>query len=135
MNNNDFAVLSYEGKDYEIRYTFDTIRKMKAYNVNLPKLFVDLTSLPTGTPARRAASLFIDDIVDVLSALLRIHGCDKAKAEDVHAYFTREGIVSLDEAYQLVIWLGVQYYNIGKTVSAETTNEKKQNAAPKRNRR
>jgi len=126
---NDYIVINFNEKDYEIRYTFDLIRKIKAYGVSLPDTFVNVTK-GGGDELFKNSSIYIDEIIDIISALLRSVGCKEATPEAVHNHFTQQS--SLIEATGLIMWLGTQYYHISKAVKVEEPEAKKPVAKKKK---
>lgn len=126
---NDYIVINFNEKDYEIRYTFDLIRKIKAYGVSLPDTFVKVTK-GGGEELFKNSSIYIDEIIDIISALLRAVGCNDATPEAVHNHFTQQS--SLIEATGLIMWLGTQYYHISKAVKVEEHEAKKPVAKKKK---
>lgn len=67
---NTTAILEWRGKDYELKYQFSIIRRIRAEGINIPTLYRQITAQGAN------AVDYMDDIAFVVAWLLREAGVD-----------------------------------------------------------
>jgi hypothetical protein len=111
---NTTAILEWRGKEYELKYSFNIIRRIRAEGVNIPALYRNIRQNPEGTVD------YMDDIAFVVAWLLREAGVDPVidaetgerrplKDEDVF----RECLGDLERfkvVLQLFMWVCNQHF-------------------------
>lgn len=97
------ALLNWRGNDYELRYEFALIRRLRADGVDVPKLYRLITGNPGG------ATDLADEIAALLSALLRYAGAKDATPEAVWRW-TLTSSECTAEAFKVFYWLVGQHY-------------------------
>lgn len=97
------AVLVWEGKEYELKYAFSIVRRLRAEGIFVPRMFRAITKDP------EAAVDYADDIAYIVAWLLREAGCDGVTDEDVfrHSLGNQE---FQRECYKLFMWVATEHF-------------------------
>lgn len=94
-------VLEFDGKEYEIRYTFKSIRAMRQAGINVLAIYRSVVS------GVGDANLFDygDEVAEAVAWLLRDAGADKATGEEVwkQTLSSGEGMANLWGAFMFIM--------------------------------
>lgn len=112
------AILEWEDRDYELRYSFKLVRKLKAAGLSFPSIYATVTANPD-SPLDWA-----DDVACVTAFFLREAGALTASDEAVWNACTQEPERMLS-MMKFFYWLGAQYYGVSDSIK-----KKKASAAP-----
>lgn len=112
------AILEWDGKDYELRYTFSVIRRMRAEEINFPQAFRAIIA------DAQAVADYGDVVASTVAFLLRDAGCPGVTAEEVwRRSLSIPGLQS--QCIGLFMWIGTQHF-----AQSENVPTKKQVSSP-----
>lgn len=108
MNSNSTVVLEWGGKEYELKYKFSIIRRLRNEGVNVPAIFraTQLDPLSAGD--------YGDEYAYVTAWLLREAGCDVTDEEVWRAALADKGV--MQEVSRLFLWVVTQHFAHSKEV-------------------
>lgn len=72
----DVLAIEWDGVEYELKYSFKIVRRLRAEGINVPQIYRSIASNPDG------AGDFGDDFASIASIILRDHGA-AIKEEDM----------------------------------------------------
>lgn len=118
MSQDISAELEWKGKTYELKYTFDLARKLRADGLNLIATYRAVTSDPA------AAIDYGDEVASIIAWLLRRAGCDVTD-EDVWRYALSDES-TLRQCFGLFNWV------CGQHMASSSMAPMAQQASPKK---
>jgi hypothetical protein len=112
------AGITWDGKEYELRYTFGIVRRLRAEGLNFPQLFRECMADPNVAADRG------DEIAEVIAWVLR-----EAGAKDVTAEMVWRRSLGLPEfrgqCFALFIWIGTQHFASSDTAPKLVATKRK----------
>jgi len=106
----DTAILEWKGKEYELKYKFSIIRRLRQEGINVPNIFAQIQKDP------EIANSYADEFCAIAAFLLRDAGAD-AKEEDVwNACKSNQDMMI--EVCKLFNWVVLQHYAQSENVPA-----------------
>lgn len=97
------VALEWNGKEYELKYTFSIVRRMRAEGINLPMIFRHINKNP------ELAADYADEFAAIVAFLLREAGCPDVTAEKV--WRAAVGNVEIvRNNYNLFYWVAGQHF-------------------------
>lgn len=106
----DTAVLDWKGKEYELKYKFSIIRRLRQEGINVPHIFSQIQKDP------EMANSYADEFCAIAAFLLRDAGAD-AKDEDVWAQ-CKSNQKMMIEVCKLFNWVVLQHYSQSENIPA-----------------
>ena len=107
MTDNTTCLLEWNGEEYELKYTFKIIRRLRSEGINVPKIFRECMS------DKNAAADYGDEISEMIAFLLKDAGCKNVTGEDVW----RSSLSNPDlqsQCFGLLIWIGANHFASSK---------------------
>ena len=116
------AVIEWGGVEYELRYSFGLIRRLKAEGINVAKIFREANKDP------QTAVDNLDDIACMLAFVLREAGCAEVSPERIY----ERGLTDrafLQTLFELFMWMSVCHMT--QSVNLPGPQSKKKPVTPK----
>lgn len=112
----DTVILEWDGKEYELKYSFSIVRRLRSEGIRVPRMFREITTDP------ETAVDWADDIAYIVAWLLREAGCVGVTDEDVF----RQGLGDRDfqkKCYDLFMWVATQHFKQSDNLPKPTAHE------------
>jgi hypothetical protein len=103
VNEQRTVTLAWAGKEYELRYTFSMVRRLRAEGIMVPTIFYAIMKNSL------AAAEYGDEIAYVVAWLLREAGCQDVKDEDIWRHSLGDKAFS-KACLELFMWMCVQHF-------------------------
>lgn len=97
------AVLEWEGKEYELKYSFNIVRRLRGEGIMVPRIFRAITN------DAEAVVDYADDIAYVIAWLLREAGCEGVTDETIFRYSIGNREFQ-KQCYQLFMWVCAEHF-------------------------
>lgn len=113
MLDNDSVIIEWDGRDYEYRYTFAEIQRMRARGINFARTYRLVTSDPNATMDE------LDQVAEVVHYVLTSCGASVSLEEIWERVMTNQKY--MEAVFQFFIWLGAQHFRVSPTVAGEAS--------------
>lgn len=97
------VTLEWKGKEYELRYSFSIVRRLRAEGIKVPTIFRAIMA------DRNQFAEYGDEIAYTVAWLLREAGCPDVKDEDVWRHGLGDKQFS-KACLELFLWVGVNHF-------------------------
>lgn len=100
---NNTVVLEWKGKEYELKYTFNIIRRIRSEGINIPQIFRKIME------DNAAVADYGDDVAYVVAWLLKEAGCLGVTDEQVW----RESLSDPElqkQCFSLFMWIVTEHF-------------------------
>lgn len=94
--------IEYDGEEYEVKYSFKFIQRLKQANISIPRIYGAITNDPAG------AGFYLDDYVIVAAECLKEAGASVKVDELWEEAKTNPELAKA--CAELFMWLVVQHY-------------------------
>lgn len=115
--NETTAIIEWQGVEYELKYSFNLIRRLKSEGLNVVKIYRELYNDPA------AGSDYLDDVACIFAYLLKEAGCKDVTPETFYAHAVNNPLFT-QTVYQLFMWVAVTHLTQSPNIPAPESKKK-----------
>lgn len=119
------AILGWDGEEYELKYTFSIIRRLRAEGLNVTKIFRSINA------DAGAIADYADEIAEIIAWLLREAGCKGVTGEDIWRQSLSDPKLQ-KECYGLFMWVCTEHFSGPETAPKKKTSKRSTRTPKKR---